>query len=72
MTNTTREQKYAAGGDDDYETLVRIMARKLDVPIEPDWVPGIAQQLATTLAMADVLESVELPDDAQPAPVFTP
>jgi hypothetical protein len=72
MTSTQREQTATGDGDEGYETLVRIMATKLKLPLEPEWVPGIAQQLATTLAVADMLESVELPDDAQPAPVFTP
>lgn len=73
MTNATPEHGDTTNREDDScEKLVRIMAAKLKIPLEPDWVPGIAQQLRTTLAMADMIDAVALPDDAQPAPVFTP
>lgn len=52
------------------EELVRTMAEALDLPVQPAWVPGIAQQLAVTLTMADLLESVDLAEDAQTAPGY--
>jgi hypothetical protein len=72
MTNATGDPAGPTAHDDAYEVLVRILAAKLALPIDPEWVTGIAQQLATSLAMADLLESVDLTEDAPPAPVFTP
>lgn len=52
------------------EALVRGMAAALDLRLQPEWVAGVAQQLAITLTMADLVESVELGDDAHAAPVY--
>lgn len=52
------------------EELVRGLADALDLPVKPEWVTGVAQQLGITLTMADLVESVDLSDEAQPAPVF--
>ncbi len=52
------------------EMLVRVMAGALDLPARDEWVGGIAQQLTITLAMADLLETIELGDAAEPAPVY--
>lgn len=52
------------------EALVRILAPTFNLTIAPEWVHGVAQQLATTLAMADLLDSIDLGDEAQPAPVY--
>ena len=45
------------------ERLVRVMAGALDLPARDEWVGGIAQQLTITLAMADLLETIELVAD---------
>lgn len=52
------------------DVLVRAMAAVLDLPVRDEWVGGVAQQLTITLAMADVLETVELGDAAEPAPAY--
>jgi hypothetical protein len=52
------------------EVLVRVMADALDLPLRDEWVGGTAQQLTITLAMADLLETIELGDAAEPAPVY--
>jgi len=52
------------------EALVRSFAEVLALAAEDAWVPGIAQQLAITLAMGDLIEGADLGDEAQPAPVY--
>ncbi len=52
------------------EPLARALGDVLGLAIEPDWMPGVAQQLAITLAMADILETVEIGEEASPAPVY--
>lgn len=52
------------------EALVRAMAEALDLPVRDEWVSGVAQQLTITLAMGDLLETVEFDDASEPAPVY--
>jgi Protein of unknown function (DUF4089) len=52
---------------DDYITAA---ARALDLPIEPDWLPAIKANLAVTLRLGALVQEFDLPDEAEPAPVF--
>jgi len=52
------------------DALIEANAELLDLTIDPSWVPSIRQSLATTYRMALFVEAFELPDDAEPAPVF--
>ena len=45
-------------------------AEVLNLPTEPDWLPAIRINLAATLNFARQVDEFELPDDAEPAPVF--
>ncbi len=46
-------------------------ARALDLPIEPAWKPAVEANLAVTLRLAASFAEFPLPDDAEPAPMFT-
>ncbi len=52
---------------DDYITMA---ARVLNLPVEPDWKPAIKFNLDVTLKHAAFVEAFDLPDEAEPAPVF--
>ena len=41
------------------------------MPIEPEWQPAVKANLEVTLKHAALVAEFELPDDAEPAPVFT-
>jgi hypothetical protein len=45
-------------------------ARMLDLPVEPEWKPAVKANLAVTLRLAAQVGEFELPDEAEPAPVF--
>jgi hypothetical protein len=61
----------AAGRDQErINALVRAMAEAINLPVRPEWVPGVANQLSITLAMADLVESVELGDVNASAPAY--
>jgi hypothetical protein len=45
-------------------------AEVLALPIESAWKPAIKANLAVTLRLAAVVAEFELPDEAEPAPVF--
>ncbi len=52
------------------EALTRALADVLRLPVKPEWLPSVAQQLAITLALADALEAVEVGDETSAAPVY--
>ena len=57
-----------AGALDDF---VDAAARALDLPLDPAWKGAVQNNLAVTLALAASFADFPLPDDAEPAPVFT-
>ena len=50
--------------------LIEANGKVLGLPIEPEWKPAILANLQVTLRMAAMVAEFELPDDAEPAPVF--
>jgi hypothetical protein len=56
--------------DNAIEALVDSAAEVLALPIEPEWKPAIRANLQVTLRLAAVVAEFELPEDAEPAPVF--
>jgi hypothetical protein len=53
------------------EELVAALARALDVPVPPDRIPGLAEQLAEQLAGEGGMTDAEL-QGVEPAIVFEP
>ena len=45
-------------------------AAALGLPIEPEWRAAIKANLAVTLRLANLVGEFELPDEAEPAPLF--
>ncbi len=45
-------------------------AQALGLPLEPAWKPSVKANLEVTLHLAELVAAYELPDDAEPAPVF--
>jgi hypothetical protein len=43
----------------------------LGLAIKPEWRAAVRANLATTFRRGGVVEEFELPDEAEPAPVFT-
>jgi 1-carboxybiuret hydrolase subunit AtzG-like len=52
------------------DKLIDASAAALALPIEPAWKPAIKANLGVTLRLAATVDVFELPDDAEPAPVF--
>jgi hypothetical protein len=42
----------------------------LGIPIQPEWRAAIRLHLTITFGHTDTVQAFELPDDADPAPVF--
>jgi hypothetical protein len=53
---------------DDY---IDAVARALALPVEDEWRPAIRANLEVSLRLARLVEELALPDEAEPAPVFT-
>jgi phage gp29-like protein len=56
---------------DALDDLVDAAARALHLQLEPAWQGAVKANLKVTLAFADLFADFPLPDDAEPAPVFT-
>jgi hypothetical protein len=52
------------------DDLVTAAADALALPIDPAWRPAVRTHLEITLKHADLVEELDLPDDAEPATVF--
>ena len=55
---------------DPLDDLITAAADALALPIDPAWRPAIRTHLEITLKHARLVEAFDLPDDAEPAPVF--
>jgi 1-carboxybiuret hydrolase subunit AtzG-like protein len=55
---------------DSLDDYISAAADALALPLEPAWKPAVRTHLEITLKLARLVEDFELPDDAEPAPVF--
>jgi hypothetical protein len=55
---------------DPLDDFITAAAAALALPIDPAWRPAVRTHLAVTLKFARMVEEFDLPDDAEPAPVF--
>jgi hypothetical protein len=59
------------GTDEDaLDEFIDAAARTLGIAVEPQWKPGIKANLQVTLRVGAMVAEFELPDEAEPAPVF--
>jgi hypothetical protein len=56
---------------DPLNDLVDSAAHALDLKIEPAWRGAVKANLAVTFALAALFTDFPLPDDAEPAPIFS-
>jgi len=56
--------------DASLDDLIDASARALDLPLEPAWQPAVKANLEVILKLAASVAEFELPDAAEPAPVF--
>ena len=56
----------------DIDELISTMNKVLALNITPDRIDAIRMHLTIAARMAALVDSVPLPDDQEPAPVFTP
>jgi hypothetical protein len=56
---------------DPLEGLIDAAARVLALPVEPQWRAAIKANLEVNLRMAALVAEFALPDESEPAPIFT-
>ncbi|MDB5629709.1 MAG: hypothetical protein JWQ51_2049 [Tardiphaga sp.] len=56
---------------DPLDAYIDAVSAALDLPIEAAWRDAVRANLKVTLAMGRHVEAFELPDSAEPAPVFS-
>jgi hypothetical protein len=55
---------------DPLDAYIDAAAQALGIPIEPEWKSEIRANLEVTFKLAALVAEKELPDDAEPAPVY--
>jgi hypothetical protein len=56
---------------DPLDPFIEAAAQTLDLPIDPAWQPAVKMNLQIILRQAALFTDFVLPDEAEPAPVFT-
>ena len=54
------------------DTYVEQMSEILDLPIDPEYRPGVVKNFASICAIATLVTDFPLPEDIEAAPVFEP
>jgi len=55
---------------DTLDDFIMAAADALALPVDPAWLPAVRTHLEITLKHAELVAGLELPDDAEPAPIF--
>ena len=56
--------------ENDLDAYIDAAAHALGIPIQPEWKGEIRANLDVTFKLSALVGEKELPDDAEPAPVF--
>ena len=67
---TRLEQTVNEAHEQTLDAFVDTSAAALGIAIEPEWKGGIKANLQVTLRVGAMVAEFELPDEAEPAPVF--
>jgi Protein of unknown function (DUF4089) len=59
------------GARDALDSFVDAAAHALDLKLEPAWKSAVKANLEVTLALAVLFADFPLPDEAEPAPIFS-
>jgi Protein of unknown function (DUF4089) len=74
VTKATRAKSKTASkpiARDPLDAFVDAAAHALALPVDPAWKGAVKANLAVTLALTASFADFPLPDDTEPAPVFT-
>jgi hypothetical protein len=55
---------------DPLDNFIAASAHTLGLPMKPGWLPAVKSNLEVTLKHATLVAEFELPDNAEPAPIF--
>ena len=55
---------------DPLDEFITASAHALGLPVRPEWQAAVRANLDVTLKLAAEVAEFELPDDAEPAPIF--
>jgi hypothetical protein len=55
----------------DPAAYARVMATALELPLTPEYAPQVEANLAVAFRLAPLFLGFDLPDDLEPAPVFS-
>ena len=70
MTRRENGASMTAKKHDPIDAYIDSAAALLRLPLEPEWKGAVRANLEVTLKLAAIVGEKELPDDAEPAPVY--
>jgi Protein of unknown function (DUF4089) len=62
--------RHDMASNDSLDDFITATTDMLAVPVDPAWRPMVRTHLEVTLRLGKLVEDFDLPDDAEPAPVF--
>jgi len=65
-----KEERQVSAASDPLDAYIDACAMLLGLPMTAPWKPGVRANLEVTLRLATLLSEFDLPDAAEPAPVF--
>src|SRR5262245_8479394 len=68
---TKASKKPATVAPDPLDAFIEAAAQTLDLPVDPTWQPAVKMNLQVSLRQAALFTEFPLPDEAEPAPIFT-
>jgi len=52
------------------DDFITAAAAALELPLQPAWIPAVKANLEVSLRLANLVAEFELPDAAEPAPIY--
>ena len=56
----------------DIAKYVEVAAKLIDLPLTPEYLPGVVENFSSIAAIATLVTEFNLPEEKEPAPVFKP
>jgi hypothetical protein len=68
---TKKERSLVSKSADPLDDLIDAAAKALALPVEDAWRPAVKANLEVSLRLARLVDEFALPDEAEPASVYT-
>ena len=71
MSATNREEGLTTASSDTLDAYIDAVTKALGLPVEESWRPAVRANLEVSLRLAKLVDEFSLPDETEPASVFS-